>query len=56
MLTWMKQRTALQVADGVDVGGVYLADCRVREDVAPYATDDANAAALWELTETLCNG
>ena len=36
------------------IGGVYLADCRIREDVAPYAADDAHAADLWELSEKLC--
>jgi NAD(P)-dependent dehydrogenase (short-subunit alcohol dehydrogenase family) len=37
-----------------DVGSVYLADCRVREDVAPYAMDEAHAAELWDLSERLC--
>ena len=37
-----------------DVGSVYLADCRVREDVAPYAVDEAHAAELWDLSERLC--
>ena len=40
--------------DLADVGSVYLADCRVREDVAPYAVNEAHAAALWELSERLC--
>ena len=39
-----------------DVGSVYLADCRVREDVAPYAVDEAHAAELWDLSERLCAG
>jgi NAD(P)-dependent dehydrogenase (short-subunit alcohol dehydrogenase family) len=38
-----------------DVGSVYLADCRIREDVAPYALDEARAAALWALSERLCD-
>ncbi len=38
-----------------DVGSVYLADCRIREDVAPYAVDEVRAAALWELSEKLCD-
>jgi NAD(P)-dependent dehydrogenase (short-subunit alcohol dehydrogenase family) len=37
-----------------DVGAVYLADCGVRDDVAPYAVDEARAAELWELSEQLC--
>lgn len=36
------------------VGSVYLADCAIIDDVAPYAIDKANALALWELSETLC--
>ena len=39
-----------------DVGSLYLADCRVREDVAPYAVDEAHAAELWDLSERLCAG
>jgi hypothetical protein len=41
--------------DLADVGSVYLADCRIREDVAPYAVDEAHAVALWELSEKLCD-
>jgi NAD(P)-dependent dehydrogenase (short-subunit alcohol dehydrogenase family) len=41
--------------DLADVGAVYLADCRIREDVAPYAVDAAHAAALWDLSERLCD-
>ena len=37
------------------VGSVYLADCRIREDVAAYAIDEARAAQLWELSERLCH-
>jgi NAD(P)-dependent dehydrogenase (short-subunit alcohol dehydrogenase family) len=36
------------------IGSVYLADCRVREDVTPYATNEAHAVELWELSERLC--
>ncbi|HEX3546561.1 MAG TPA: SDR family NAD(P)-dependent oxidoreductase [Mycobacterium sp.] len=38
-----------------DVGSVYLADCRIRDDVAPYALDAAHALQLWELSERLCD-
>jgi NAD(P)-dependent dehydrogenase (short-subunit alcohol dehydrogenase family) len=41
--------------DLADGGSVYLADCRIREDVAPYAVDEARAVALWELSEKLCD-
>jgi NAD(P)-dependent dehydrogenase (short-subunit alcohol dehydrogenase family) len=41
--------------DLADKGSVYLADCRIREDVAPYAVDEARAVALWELSEKLCD-
>ena len=37
-----------------DAGSVYLADCRIRDDVAPYATDEARAAELSSLSEKLC--
>ncbi|MGE5698247.1 MAG: SDR family NAD(P)-dependent oxidoreductase [Candidatus Sericytochromatia bacterium] len=40
--------------DLADVGGVYLADCRVRDDVAPYAVDEQRAARMWALSESLC--
>jgi NAD(P)-dependent dehydrogenase (short-subunit alcohol dehydrogenase family) len=36
------------------VGSVYLADCRIRDDVAPYAVDEQHAAKLWDVSETLC--
>jgi NAD(P)-dependent dehydrogenase (short-subunit alcohol dehydrogenase family) len=39
----------------VDVGSVYLADCTIRDDVAPYAVDEASALRLWELSERLCD-
>lgn len=35
-------------------GGLYLADCAVRNDAAPYALDAQRAGALWELSEFLC--
>ncbi len=37
-----------------DTGGVYLADCAVRSDVAPYAIDPEHAARLWSVSEELC--
>jgi NAD(P)-dependent dehydrogenase (short-subunit alcohol dehydrogenase family) len=36
-------------------GAVYLADCAVRDQVAPYAVDAERAQSLWELSETLCS-
>jgi NAD(P)-dependent dehydrogenase (short-subunit alcohol dehydrogenase family) len=41
-------------ADLADVGAVYLADCRIRDDVEAYAVDDAHARALWKLSKQLC--
>jgi hypothetical protein len=38
-----------------DVGSVYLADCRIRDGVAPYALDSAHARELWEVSERLCS-
>ena len=35
-------------------GSVYLSDCEIRDDVAPYAMDQDHALALWELSERLC--
>ncbi|CRZ14763.1 SDR family NAD(P)-dependent oxidoreductase [Mycolicibacterium neworleansense] len=35
-------------------GGLYLADCAVRTDVAPYATDPYRAERLWEISRSLC--
>ena len=35
-------------------GGLYLADCRVSDAVAPYACDEQHAADLWILSEKLC--
>jgi NAD(P)-dependent dehydrogenase (short-subunit alcohol dehydrogenase family) len=37
-----------------ETGAVYLADCRIRPDVAPYAIDPERAPLLWALSETLC--
>ena len=36
------------------LGALYLADCRVRENVAPYAIDEQRSARLWALSESLC--
>ncbi len=36
-------------------GGLYLADCAIRADVAPYAVDPERASALWALSERLCD-
>jgi len=36
-----------------NTGGVYLADCAVRTDPAPYAVDPARAESLWALSESL---
>ncbi len=35
-------------------GGLYLADCAVRDDAAPYALGPQKAADLWALSEDLC--
>ncbi|ODR26908.1 SDR family NAD(P)-dependent oxidoreductase [Mycolicibacterium porcinum] len=35
-------------------GGLYLADCAVRSDAEPYATDPGRAEKLWEVSESLC--
>lgn len=37
-------------------GAAYLADCAIRPEVAPYATDPDRAGRLWDLSETLCSG
>lgn len=37
-----------------DVGSVYLSDCRIRTDVAPYGVDEQRAARLWAISESLC--
>ncbi len=37
-----------------EVGSVYLADCGIRQDIAPYAVDTEHATALWDVSEKLC--
>jgi NAD(P)-dependent dehydrogenase (short-subunit alcohol dehydrogenase family) len=37
-----------------EVGSAYLADCGIRDDVAPYAADTVHASALWDVSEKLC--
>jgi hypothetical protein len=37
-----------------DVGSVYLEDCRISNNVAPYAIDQGRAAQLWALSESMC--
>ena len=39
--------------DLADVGSVYLADCGIEGDVAPYAVDAAHALRLWDASERL---
>jgi NAD(P)-dependent dehydrogenase (short-subunit alcohol dehydrogenase family) len=58
--TMPEQGAATQVWAAVspmlaDVGSVYLSDCEIRYDVAPYAIDQDRALALWELSERLCS-
>jgi NAD(P)-dependent dehydrogenase (short-subunit alcohol dehydrogenase family) len=36
------------------IGGVYLADCKIRPQVVPYAVDARRARMLWDLSEALC--
>lgn len=36
-----------------DVGGVYLSNCAIRGDVAPYAVDPERAARLWSASDWL---
>jgi NAD(P)-dependent dehydrogenase (short-subunit alcohol dehydrogenase family) len=44
------------VSDELDgTGGVYLADCAIRSDVAAYAIDPERARRLWHLSEKLCD-
>jgi NAD(P)-dependent dehydrogenase (short-subunit alcohol dehydrogenase family) len=57
--TMPEQGAATQVWAAVspqlaDIGSVYLADCEVRDDAAPYALDSDHAVALWELSDELC--
>ncbi|SOX51975.1 KR domain-containing protein [Mycobacterium ahvazicum] len=35
-------------------GALYLEDCRISENVAPYASDPQRAAEFWLLSEKLC--
>ncbi|BBX01071.1 short-chain dehydrogenase [Mycolicibacterium moriokaense] len=37
-----------------DVGSVYLADCRIQDDLVPYAVDESRARQLWDISESLC--
>ena len=58
--TMPEQGAATQVWAAVspqlaDIGSVYLADCEIRDDGAPYALDSDHALALWELSEELCS-
>lgn len=43
-------------ADLTGVGSMYLADCRIQDDMAPYAIGAAHALALWDVLEKLCGG
>jgi NAD(P)-dependent dehydrogenase (short-subunit alcohol dehydrogenase family) len=57
--TMPEQGAATQVWAAVaeelaDTGSVYLVDCAIRDEVAPYAVDPDRAVALWELSERLC--
>jgi NAD(P)-dependent dehydrogenase (short-subunit alcohol dehydrogenase family) len=36
------------------LGGLYLADCAISENVAPYAVDPQRAEQLWTISERLC--
>jgi hypothetical protein len=36
------------------LGGRYLADCSISENVAPYAVDPQRAEQLWTISERLC--
>ena len=37
-----------------DLGGLYLADCAISENVAPQAVDPQRAEQLWTISERLC--
>lgn len=50
-----RESARAQASADAGIGAVYLADCRVRDDVAPYAVDEQHAARLWELSESLCS-
>jgi NAD(P)-dependent dehydrogenase (short-subunit alcohol dehydrogenase family) len=59
--TMPEQGAATQVWAAVspqlaDTGAVYLEDCAISENIAPYACDPARAAALWEMSDALCGG
>jgi NAD(P)-dependent dehydrogenase (short-subunit alcohol dehydrogenase family) len=56
--TMPEQGAATQVWAAVSeqldgLGSVYLEDCSVSNDVAPYAIDEERAARLWTLSESL---
>jgi NAD(P)-dependent dehydrogenase (short-subunit alcohol dehydrogenase family) len=36
------------------LGGLYLADCAISANVAPYAVDPQRAEQLWTISERLC--
>jgi len=36
------------------LGGLYLADCEISQNVAPYAVDPQRAEQLWTISERLC--
>src|SRR6202011_645377 len=36
------------------LGGLYLADCAISENAAPYAIDPQRAEQLWTISERLC--
>ncbi|MDT7795539.1 MAG: hypothetical protein QOD59_4980, partial [Mycobacterium sp.] len=36
------------------LGGLYLADCAISANVAPYAIDPQRAEQLWTISERLC--
>jgi NAD(P)-dependent dehydrogenase (short-subunit alcohol dehydrogenase family) len=37
------------------LGGLYLADCAISTNVAPYAVDPQRAEQLWTISERLCD-
>jgi len=37
------------------LGGLYLADCAISENVARYAVDPQRAEQLWTISEQLCS-
>jgi hypothetical protein len=56
--TMPEQGAATQVwasvsPDLAGLGSLYLEDCAVSTNVAPYARDEERAARLWELSESL---